>query len=304
MEDRVYDLDRLDGHEFEAAVVELFQRLGYSTERGKLSNDEGRDIVLRTADAVIVVECKHQRASVGRPVVQKLHSAIQTFGAREGIIVTTGGFSSGATEYVRQNRLQIQLWDFARLAERGKQARVFFAAERHGTKFFFHVPGRSDRELREHLWARHISSLKSSPRPVTQSVQVQNTEQQVLPVIVVDYRVDKPFRTQAGLIYYAQESGRRFFPVSGQSVSPFEEEYWRNSRITMLTAPIVDGKPPASYFGRSLKDVGAGVATEVAHRLSRVARYAGRNNQAYSKYCQVGAGDVEVTTRQVFLLRH
>ena len=54
----------------------------------------------------IVVECKHT-GTVGRPVVQKLHSAIATFdfdGPKRGMVVTTGRFTSPAQEYA--DRLQ------------------------------------------------------------------------------------------------------------------------------------------------------------------------------------------------------
>ena len=50
---------------------------------------------------VVVVECKHT-GSVGRPVVQKLHSAIATYdydGPKRGMVVTTGCFTGPAEEY-------------------------------------------------------------------------------------------------------------------------------------------------------------------------------------------------------------
>lgn len=75
----VYDLDAMSGHDFEAAMIHVFEKMGYKTHRGKLANDEGRDIVLTKNGRVVVVECKHQKASVGRPVVQKLHSAALTY---------------------------------------------------------------------------------------------------------------------------------------------------------------------------------------------------------------------------------
>jgi hypothetical protein len=309
MEDRVYDLDCLDGHQFEAAIVELFRRLGYSTERGKLTNDEGRDIVARKDGATIVVECKHQKANVGRPVVQKLHSAADTFGRQQatiatGIIVTTGGFSPEAVQYIHQNALRIELWDYAKLVERGREARVFFAAQRHGTRFYFQIAGRTDEELRSQFWARHLSGLKSNPRPVPGCVQIESTLQEIVPATIVDYRVDKPFTTQAGTVYWAREAWRRFFPIAGRSIGSVEEEYWRASQITVLDSQTVGGRPLASYFGTSPNSFGSALAGEVAQRLSRVVRYAGRNHQSYTKYCEVSAADVEVTARQVLLLRH
>jgi len=50
------------------------------------------------------VECKHT-GTVGRPVVQKLHSAIATFdfdGPKRGMVVTTGRFTNPAQEYAQR----------------------------------------------------------------------------------------------------------------------------------------------------------------------------------------------------------
>ena len=122
MEDVVYELDRLNGHDFEVAMLEVFRRLGYSTERRKVTNDEGRDIILEKGNETIVVECKHHRATIGRPVVQKLHSATMTYpGAIGGMIVATGAFSDGAKQYADEINAkfgtQIQLWDYPKLVQ-------------------------------------------------------------------------------------------------------------------------------------------------------------------------------------------
>jgi len=70
------------------------------------------DVILMESEVVdgtrraIIVECKHT-GTVGRPVVQKLHSAIATFdfdGPKRGMVVTTGRFTNPAQEYA--NRLQ------------------------------------------------------------------------------------------------------------------------------------------------------------------------------------------------------
>jgi restriction endonuclease Mrr len=56
----------------------------------------------------IVVECKHTDA-VGRPVVQKLHSAVATFefdGHKRGMVATTGRFTGPAEEYAERFALK------------------------------------------------------------------------------------------------------------------------------------------------------------------------------------------------------
>ena len=104
-------LDDLSGFEFEDVIEDVFRNLGYENVRqaGRTA-DEGRDVIMEEVvddtRRAIVVECKHTD-TVGRPVVQKLHSAIATFdfdGPKRGMVVTTGRFTNPAQEYA--DRLQ------------------------------------------------------------------------------------------------------------------------------------------------------------------------------------------------------
>jgi restriction endonuclease Mrr len=98
-------LDNLSGFEFEDVVEDVFRNLGYENVRqADRRADEGRDVLMEEVvdgtRRAIVVECKHTD-TVGRPVVQKLHSAIATFdfdGPKRGMVVTTGRFTQPATE--------------------------------------------------------------------------------------------------------------------------------------------------------------------------------------------------------------
>jgi restriction endonuclease Mrr len=102
-------LDDLSGFEFEDLMEDVFRNLGYENVRqAEKTADEGRDILMEeVVDGTrhaIVVECKHT-ATVGRPVVQKLHSAIATFdfdGPKRGMVVTTGRFTNPAQEYAQR----------------------------------------------------------------------------------------------------------------------------------------------------------------------------------------------------------
>ena len=104
-------LDDLAGFEFEDVTEDVFRNLGYENVRqAERTADEGRDILMEeVADGTrrgVVVECKHT-GTVGRPVVQKLNSAIATFefdGPKRGMVVTTGRFTAPATEYAERLR--------------------------------------------------------------------------------------------------------------------------------------------------------------------------------------------------------
>ena len=104
-------LDDLSGFEFEDMMEDVFRNLGYENVRqAEKTADEGRDVLMEEVvdgtRRAIVVECKHTD-SVGRPVVQKLHSAISTFdfdGPKRGMIVTTGRCTGPAHEYAERLR--------------------------------------------------------------------------------------------------------------------------------------------------------------------------------------------------------
>jgi restriction system protein len=113
-------LEHLDGHQFEHWSRTVLERhLACRVDTTPAAGDEGRDLIAYNPDGSIrlVVECKHQRSAVGRPVVQKLHSAVLTCGATHGMVLTTSRFSPGAIEYARNlTDIRLDLVDGTQLA--------------------------------------------------------------------------------------------------------------------------------------------------------------------------------------------
>ena len=80
-------LDSLNGFEFEDLCARIYQRLGYEVTNIQATGDEGRDLILKHSGTgeVIVAECKHWPGkTVGRLIVQKLHSAMLTYPRNTG----------------------------------------------------------------------------------------------------------------------------------------------------------------------------------------------------------------------------
>lgn len=72
-------------------------------ELTKQTGDEGRDLLAYESSGLKVVECKHwPNGAVGRPVIQKLHSAVLTKNSNRGMIITTGRFTCEAESYAQQ----------------------------------------------------------------------------------------------------------------------------------------------------------------------------------------------------------
>ena len=112
-------LEYLTPHEFEE-YCQLLLTCHYRCKvvLTKQTGDEGRDLLVYHSNGLEVVECKHwPSGTVGRPVVQKLHSAILTANSNRGSIITTGRFSTEAETYAQSlNDVRIELIDGAKLA--------------------------------------------------------------------------------------------------------------------------------------------------------------------------------------------
>lgn len=107
------NLDNIDGFEFEDLCANIYRRLGYEVIITPRTGDSGRDLELYGPDGKAVVECKRYLSGnrIGRPEIQKLHSAAQYFGANRGIFITTGDFSLEAREYAKNISPKIELID-------------------------------------------------------------------------------------------------------------------------------------------------------------------------------------------------
>lgn len=92
------------GLQFEGVCCEILAGCAFSAQKIGGARDGGRDIIVRHGRNRIVVECKHQSNPVGRPVVQKLHSAVMTENAAGGVVISTGGFSPQAMGHERVGR--------------------------------------------------------------------------------------------------------------------------------------------------------------------------------------------------------
>lgn len=116
------DLYELDGDGFEKLCAEIFRRhCDADVEVTPYANDKGKDIIIRKDGSTIFVECKlWWTNSIGRPVVQKLDSAVHHEGADLGVIVTTSSFTRQAIAYAQECNPPIRLvglGDIQRMAE-------------------------------------------------------------------------------------------------------------------------------------------------------------------------------------------
>ena len=107
----------LDGHSFEKEVAVVLQKLGYDVNLTSGSGDWGVDLFLNKGE--IVVQCKATKSPVSPAVVRDLFGTMNHFGAKKGIIISLGGFTSGSYEFKKGK--SIEFWGMKKLLELANQ---------------------------------------------------------------------------------------------------------------------------------------------------------------------------------------
>ena len=114
-------------------VARQYVAEGYTVQRTPRSHDGGIDLLAERVTAGarerVVVQCKHQQANVGRPVLQQLRGVVSSDQSyTRGDLVTSSGFTSEAVAFAEGKRLT--LIDRALLIELVRQAGVADFANR------------------------------------------------------------------------------------------------------------------------------------------------------------------------------
>ncbi|MFP8955030.1 restriction endonuclease [Natrialbaceae archaeon A-arb3/5] len=304
-------LDDLSGFEFEDVMEDVFRNLGYENVRqADRTADEGRDVIMEEVvdgtRRAIIVECKHT-GTVGRPVVQKLHSAIATFnfdGPKRGMVVTTGRFTNPAQEYA--DRLQqnddphpIELLDGEDLRE---------IADEIGLDLYNgRIEILCDETLRPHDPAVNVDA------PVMEAFRdIENIEAADLPephsavtfrpVVAVTADTNAVFETSVGVIHRINDR-TRFVAHAERGQPQVVDEDVATLVTENLHATI---ELDAEQFGEVFDDVEErrfgqtqteykdwAVERLQEHHTTTVT-YTGDNNVTYNKTCEPNRSDISV----------
>jgi restriction system protein len=101
---KILDVYKNNPTGFEHFVASIYEKQGYKVHVTKATGDCGKDIIMQYGKIKYVVECKlyNHNNVIGRPLVQKLHSAAIDEKAI-GIFVTTSSFTLSALQYANKN---------------------------------------------------------------------------------------------------------------------------------------------------------------------------------------------------------
>ena len=304
-------LDELSGFEFEDVMEDVFRKLGYENVRqAERVADKGRDIVMEeTVDGTrraVVVECKHTD-SVGRPVVQKLHSAVATYGydgPKRGMVATTGRFTNPAREYAENLRKNgdpypVELLDGSNLREIADDigldlynGRIEILCDRTLRPT---DPSRApDAPVRDAFRGVENIDPREVPRPKLAA--------QFVPVVSIRGHVDATFETSVGVVHRVDQ--RDEFVLRAERGGPMPLDPEAEHLVTANTHQTVelDGNSlteqfddvTVQRFGQTETEYKDWAVDRLRRRHTSTVSYTGDNNVTYTKRCEPTLSDVSV----------
>ena len=301
----VVSLDEMDWFEFEQFVAHLFEQLGIGkAEEIRKGRDAGKDIILRSPQGLIIVECKHHpKGSIGRPVVQKLHSAVISSNATKGFVVTTGHFSENATTYARSLGTIIELVDSRILSDMANKARIKVLKKGEKTSVFHVIP--PPQGILEQAMIRHnLRSVVSFPDTPSQLSKTEVLNIEFIPAYLLKYNLHQDFSTSVGVIHRIHvnnghillngENGSTIPLKLAQTVSPalMIEDLYIPEQDNVKSGNFKIGFSTAKRLG--IKNV------QKLH--TKTVAYYGGNNVRYTKECVPNASNVLVRSlTQVYI---
>jgi hypothetical protein len=99
--------ESLNPYEFEKEVAALFQRYGWVANVTRGSGDEGVDIFLEKDNQKAIVQCKKHINPIGPAIARELLGAVVHHKSHLGILVCTGGFTSGVYQFAQNNPIKL-----------------------------------------------------------------------------------------------------------------------------------------------------------------------------------------------------
>jgi len=203
-------LDTMSGFDFEEFIARLLNKLGYGkVEKVLFTQDEGRDILIQSSNGLIVVECKHQpKIGIGRPIVQKLHSAVISSHAVKGMLVTTGHFTEEAITYAKklgESGTIIEMIDKRILADMASRARIRLTTKGETLGVWtYSIP--DETQTRTMVASFVALWVESNPRQPIELLQDNKRILAYRPMYVIRYSVDAVFETNVGIVHRERAS--------------------------------------------------------------------------------------------------
>lgn len=299
-------LDALDGYTFEKLCGRIFRLHGYDVEDTPYSNDKGRDLILKKDNEKIFVECKFHQNSIGRPVIQKLDSAVRMYRADRGIVVTTSSFTPEAIEYADNLTPPIELKDKYALIDLAHQVgiEIFTTIKRENVECYVV----SNLTQLQNKLQKIYDSFVSYPNKVQDVMTITHNGLELKSKYLVTYDIHADFYTTVRLIHSIHEDDCLALIDAETSIESSQSimKFLKNATLCSENdIPKKEYSISRHQFRVSHTSLNGLVGNLIAKKYATNVKYYGRNNVGYSKLCIPHQKDFGITNiRQVLLPLH
>ncbi|AKB59001.1 restriction endonuclease [Methanosarcina barkeri] len=299
-------LKNINGFEFEELVADIFRKKGFKnvvvTPR---TNDGGKDIIMdevSPSGEIIkaVVECKHHKTGIGRPVVQKLHSAVSTLeysGKKKGYIVSSSTFTDTAVDYVEKvnkqsNNLVLELIDGKKLKEIACDLGVNLkngVIEAISNKS---VSYSSESFIKTNTLESNFNNVNNINKD---QVSVEGLKTTFHPIYYINYNIDSQCATSVGVIH--EESGNEQLIIDGRTGNELKNELENfllndiNNEKEITNSSCLQDKLDFQKNENELKNQ---AISEIINSRTKNVTYKGKNNVTYNKKCTPRPKDITI----------
>lgn len=101
----IYEIDCMNGRQFEEYLSYLYEFFGYQTEVTKGSGDFGADLILKNNNETIIVQAKRYSNKVSLQAVQEIVAAKKYYNASHAWVVTNNYFTAPARKLADANEV-------------------------------------------------------------------------------------------------------------------------------------------------------------------------------------------------------
>lgn len=116
----LFEIDKMEGHQFEYYCAGLLQKLNFSSvEVTKGSGDQGVDIIAIKDSVRYAIQCKRYSSTLGNSPVQEVNAGKQLYRCHVAVVLTNQYFTPGAKQLA--SATGVLLWDRDKLEDMIKQ---------------------------------------------------------------------------------------------------------------------------------------------------------------------------------------
>ena len=280
----------LDGFEFEKFCANLIEKLGWGkTTLTPKTGDGGKDIIVKIDNSkYMFVECKNQPSTnIGRPIIQKLDSAVRYENASKGIVITTGKFSNEAVEYAKKLDIEMKLIDILELTRLAASIGITIVSDEDISEHYY-KPYPSEPELTKIQYSL-LNAVKTYPRTIGDLVSFSDIKKSFFTIYYFNYSIHEEFSTSVGIVHKIHEDDMHLYlkGSTGKGVEPNIIEFVKPDEISNLK-PISELNERINDTETIGQNVDVGTLSKLAKKWiieehTKKVEYKGKNNVQYKK---------------------